>query len=201
MRHAILSLAIACGPAVAAEATLYKDPGFRGDSLGVRNAVHDLSRANFHDQISSIVVESGNWEVCTQPGFRGDCEVLGPGRYASLPGRINHRIESVREAPPYVLSGQRAAGAPPGKPDAALVLFSGERFMGTAYAVSKDSGTLVERGLSTPPGSLIVHEGTWQACAQPGHQGLCRVFRPGRYDDLSSMGAAIASLRRLGKDD
>ena len=95
------------GAAGAAEITIYKQQNFAGDQMPVRDVHYDLSRVNFHDQVSSIVVHSGAWEVCTQPNFRGDCVVLKPGRYPALETRINHRIESVREAPMHVL--ERAA--------------------------------------------------------------------------------------------
>jgi hypothetical protein len=98
---------LACG-AGAAEITVYKQQNFGGEQLPVRDVHYDLSRVNFHDQISSIVVHSGAWEVCTQPNFRGECVVLKPGRYPALEARINHRIESMREAPLHVLD--RAAG-------------------------------------------------------------------------------------------
>lgn len=104
---AALLASAAAGTAGAAEVTVYKQQNFTGDQLPVREVAYDLARMNFHDQISSIVVHSGAWEVCTQPHFRGDCVVLRPGRYPELGSRINHRIESMREAPPHVL--ERAA--------------------------------------------------------------------------------------------
>lgn len=94
---------LAAGTAGAAEITVYKQQNFSGDQHSLREVAYDLKRVNFHDQISSIVVHSGAWEVCTQPNFRGECVLLRPGRYAELETRINHRIESVREAPQYVL--------------------------------------------------------------------------------------------------
>jgi hypothetical protein len=105
MRNSLLCFAalLAAGSAAAAEVTVYKQQNFGGDNHSLRDAAYDLSRVNFHDQISSIVVHSGAWEVCTQPQFRGDCVVLKPGSYAALETRINHRIESMREAPPWAL--------------------------------------------------------------------------------------------------
>src|SRR3954468_10498549 len=91
------------GLAAAAEATVYKQQNFSGDHLPLRDAAYDLARMNFHDQISSIVVHSGAWEVCTQPHFRGECVVLKPGSYSALETKINHRIESMREAPLWAL--------------------------------------------------------------------------------------------------
>jgi hypothetical protein len=98
---------LACAAAGAADITVYKQQNFAGEQLPVHDVHYDLSRVNFHDQISSIVVHSGAWQVCTQPNFRGECVVLTPGRYPALETRINHRIESMREAPPFVL--ERAA--------------------------------------------------------------------------------------------
>ena len=106
MRKTIVGLAalLASGLAGAGEISVYKQPDFTGDSLPARDVHYDLARVNFHDQISSIVVHSGAWEVCTQPNFRGDCVVLKPGRYPALETKINHRIESMREAPLDVLN-------------------------------------------------------------------------------------------------
>jgi hypothetical protein len=100
----LAALFLVSGTAAAADITVYKQQNFGGDQLPVRDVDYDLSRANFHDQISSIVVHSGTCQVCTQPNFRGECMVLVPGRYPALETRINHRIESVREAPLHVLN-------------------------------------------------------------------------------------------------
>lgn len=110
------------GACHAAEVTVYKQQNFSGDQLPLRDAAYDLSRMNFHDQISSIVVHSGAWEVCTQPHFRGDCMVLKPGKYSALETKINHRIESMREAPLWALDrAARESGqvmiVPPGQRD------------------------------------------------------------------------------------
>ena len=99
----IALLASALSRVDAAQITVYKDQDFRGQELAADTAVHDLTPVNFHDQISSIVVHSGSWEVCTQPAFQGDCVVLPAGSYPALPTRLNHRIESMREAPPWAL--------------------------------------------------------------------------------------------------
>src|SRR6478672_11864182 len=114
--------ALLSGFALAAEVTVYKQQDFAGDQLPLRDAAYDLSRMNFHDQISSIVVHSGAWEVCTQPHFRGECVVLKPGKYSALETKINHRIESMREAPLWALDrAARESGqvmiVPPGQRD------------------------------------------------------------------------------------
>ena len=201
MRYVLAAVLVAAAvPAAAVQMTVYKEKDFRGESRVFQDGTHDLARMNFHDQISSLVVESGAWEFCTQPGFSGDCVVLTPGRYATLPSKLNHRIESVREAPPYILSATTKAAVGIGD-GPALVLFSGERFMGASHGVRKDTRVLLETGFSAPAASLVVHEGKWQACSEAGYQGTCRVFGPGRYRDLSTYGVSIVSLRRLPGDE
>ena len=187
----VLPLAFCAGFAHAAQVTVYKEQNFRGAELAVEQATQDLARLNFHDQISSIVVSGRAWQVCTQPGFQGDCIVLPPGSYATLPSRINHRIESMREAP-LVVAAPTDAGS-----GAALVLFSAPRFMGRSHELFRDTQATLETPFNAPPASLVVREGTWQLCTEPGYQGMCRIFRPGRYLDLQPDTMPVMSLRRL----
>ena len=204
MKTALLAIltacTTACGAAMAAgEITVYKQQRFTGDSLPLKEATLDLSRVNFHDQISSIVVHSGAWEVCTQPNFRGDCVVLRPGAYPALETRINHRIESVREAPLYALR-EPADEAHSGKATervAALEVFAARGFKGRIQRVHRDVPVLLETGFDASALSLVVRDGTWQGCTEPGYQGVCRIFAPGRYQDLDAFGTRIVSLKRL----
>lgn len=176
-----------------AQVTAFKDQNFKGAELALEQAANDLTRVNFHDQISSIVVHRGAWQVCTQPGFQGDCMVLQPGSYATLPARINHRIESMREVP-----AQAAARADPGSASPpALVFFSAPRFMGRSHELAQDAHATLVTTFNAPPASLVVREGTWQLCSEPGFQGTCRIFRPGRYLDLQAEAMTVMSLRRV----
>ena len=195
IRLATLAAILASGLAHGAEAIVYKQQNFAGEQLPVRGAAYDLAAVNFHDQISSIVVHSGAWEVCTQPNFRGDCMILQPGSYGALESRINHRIESMREAPQYALEARRAEAAVSRDPNAAaLELFASPGFRGKAHPVRRDARTLVETGFDAQAGSMVVREGVWQGCTEPGYQGVCRIFSPGRYGDV---GAPVVSLRRV----
>ena len=176
----------------AAQVTAFKDQNFKGAELALEQAANDLTRVNFHDQISSIVVRQGAWQVCTQPGFQGDCVVLQPGAYATLPARINHRIESMREVPAQAARADAGTAAPP-----ALVLFSAPRFMGRSHELAQDAHATLVTSFHAPPASLVVREGTWQLCTEPGYQGTCRIYRPGRYLDLQAETLPVMSLRRL----
>jgi len=192
VRFAIPAL-LCCALAHAAQVTAFKDQNFKGPELALEQPATDLTRVNFHDQISSIVVHHGSWQVCTQPGYQGDCVVLQPGAYATLPARINHRIESMREIPGQAAALATADHASP----LALVLFSAPRFMGRSHELAQDAHATLVTSFNAPPASLVVREGTWQLCTETGYQGTCRIFRPGRYLDLQAETLPVMSLRRL----
>lgn len=78
---------------------LFEHIHFEGRNLGLAGATTDLTRADFNDKASSIVVRAGRWEVCTDADFRGSCFTLGPGEYPDLTQRgLNDMISSVRPA-------------------------------------------------------------------------------------------------------
>ena len=104
----LLAGAMLAGAAQAAEMTVYKQPNFTGGDLTLRGDTSNLTGAGFQDQVSSIDVRSGRWQVCTQPDYKGDCVVIGPGEYRSLDQVLNHRIESAREITRY--AGNRNFG-------------------------------------------------------------------------------------------
>jgi len=106
----LLALLALYGTAQAAQITLFKQPNFTGEAMTLHTDNTDLAGASFQDQVSSIVVQSGRWQVCTQPNFQGNCSVLEPGRYASLDQSLNHRIESARQVDAYARNGSQRYG-------------------------------------------------------------------------------------------
>jgi hypothetical protein len=92
----VAALALA-GTAQAAEITIYKQPNFTGGDQTFDRDAASLQGTGVYDQSKSVVVRSGRWQVCSQPNFQGDCQVLERGQYASLPQQLSGRIESVRE--------------------------------------------------------------------------------------------------------
>ena len=114
-RTLIMAAIAVAGTAQAAQVTLFKQPNFSGEALTLHSDTDDLSGSHFQDQVSSVVVRSGRWQVCTMPNFQGNCSVLGPGRYATLDQDLNHRIESVRELAGYAVNdcGDRNANCGP----------------------------------------------------------------------------------------
>jgi hypothetical protein len=92
-----------------ASATLFSGPNMTGRSftLGGQGAP-DLQ--GFNDRASSLVVDSGYWIFCSEPGFGGECRTFGPGRYDTLPPDLNNRISSGRRIQndyPYARNPER----------------------------------------------------------------------------------------------
>ncbi len=98
---AVAAGAFLAGAAGAAELRVYKQPNFTGEGLALHRDAADLSATGFQDQISSIEVRTGRWQLCTQPEFKGDCVVIARGDYPTLERVLNHRIESVRNVARY----------------------------------------------------------------------------------------------------
>ncbi len=74
---------------------LYGQEGFAGRSLEIGEDVPDLSQRRFGDRASSLVVERGLWQLCTEPNYRGRCRTFRRGDYRELRG-FDDRISSVR---------------------------------------------------------------------------------------------------------
>lgn len=80
-----------------AQITFYEGDGWRGRAYTANGQVRDLGRVGYNDRASSVVVDRGQWEVCEDANFRGQCMVLRKGSYDSLRGMgLNNRVSSVR---------------------------------------------------------------------------------------------------------
>ncbi|GAA4020601.1 beta/gamma crystallin-related protein [Actimicrobium antarcticum] len=74
---------------------LFTAPGFGGNRYLMTQDLDNFSRNGFNDQINSFVITGGQWEMCVDAGFRGQCVVFGPGKYANL-GRLSGQLSSMR---------------------------------------------------------------------------------------------------------
>jgi len=190
----LLSALLLAGAAHAAEVTLYKQANFGGSQLTLRGHTPNLANTGFYDQASSLVVHSGRWEFCSQPDFRGDCVTLNRGEYATLDPRLNHRIESAREVGSY--AGQ--IGSYGSFVRGSIELYGQPGFGGRTLMLDRDTPTLENTGFDDRASSIVVREGTWQLCADPGYSGSCRIYAPGRYADLGyGMAKQVTSARLL----
>jgi uncharacterized protein YcfJ len=101
MKIAVAAAAMGLASQAFAQITFYEGEGWRGRAYSANTTVRDLSRNGFNDRASSVVVDRGQWEVCSDANFRGQCMVLRKGSYESLRGMgMNDRISSVRPVKP-----------------------------------------------------------------------------------------------------
>ena len=81
----------------AAQVTFYEGEGFRGRAFSTGQQIRNFERSGYNDRASSVVVDRGRWEVCTDANFGGSCVVLRKGSYDNLDRLgLNNRISSVR---------------------------------------------------------------------------------------------------------
>ena len=168
----------------------------------------------------------GQWEVCSQPNYAGDCRVLAPGRYAALEQVINNRMESVRPAEGKRVTydgnreplgrdvarrdddrndGRRDDDRRDGRRDddrrwAGRDRGSIDIFPGADFrgrAVRVDRDAGTLEQLTDRGSSVIVHEGTWQLCSEQFFEGRCRTFEPGRYRSLGRLDNSVASAKQI----
>ncbi|WGM30873.1 beta/gamma crystallin-related protein [Brevundimonas sp. NIBR11] len=78
--------------------TVYADRDYRGYSQSFRGEIADLGRSGLNDQISSIELNGGAWEVCTDAYFRGNCQIITSSTRNLNNTGINDRISSMRPA-------------------------------------------------------------------------------------------------------
>ena len=74
---------------------LHENLDFSGRQYTVNETVNNLRSIGMNDVASALEVWGGQWELCTDADFQGQCVVVGPGRYR-LEGPLNDRISSIR---------------------------------------------------------------------------------------------------------
>lgn len=81
-----------------APVVLFQHPNYRGDALPLNGAVAELGQLRFNDKVSSIAIQNGAWEVCTDAHFRGRCEIVTASTSELGYYRLNDTISSIRPA-------------------------------------------------------------------------------------------------------
>jgi hypothetical protein len=211
-RNAIFAaLAIfAAGSANAAvtELVLYKGENFKGASQTVKGEVNNLE-GGFARSASSAIVRGGNWEVCTGDHFRGNCYVIGPGEYPSLDRNLNQQIVSVRfvgnnKAASYDTHADRGdrreghEGRREGhEMHGAIDLYARQDFRGRSIRLENNERDLSRKEFDGRASSVIVQEGVWELCSEPGFAGRCETFRPGQYRYLAGLDERVSSARQV----
>lgn len=181
----LVALGIGAASARAAEITLFERDNYGGAQLTLRGYTPSFAGTGFNDRVSSIVVTSGRWELCSEPDFKGTCAVYGPGEYATIDRRLNTRYTSARELGSYGERGsigERRSYNDEGR--GAIELFDEPGFRGRSLRLESDAEALARSGFNDRTASVIVTRGTWELCTDDEYFGDCRSFAPGRYPEL-----------------
>jgi uncharacterized protein YcfJ len=80
-----------------------------------------------------------------------------------------------------------------------VTFYEGENFRGRAYSTTRNQNDLRRNGFNDSASSVIVDNGRWEVCEDPGFDGQCVVLREGSYDSLQRMGVnnRLSSVRKV----
>lgn len=199
-------LAAAVSAQVSAQLVMYEHDDYRGRSYTAYNQERNLERVNFNDQVSSIVVRGGNWQLCSDSDYRGQCITLNPGSYRSMNEMgMNDRISSAR---PAGYGGNSSSsgngnnggwGGGWGGGNAAVEIYEHEDYGGRQVS-SNGSPDLGRQGFNDRASSLIIRNGRWEFCSDADYRGRCVTLGPGSYGSLQAMGLndQLSSFRPAG---
>lgn len=201
---------------------LYERSEFRGNRLSLESPAPDLGGAGMAGRASSLVIHRGTWELCTQPGFRGTCITLGPGRYDRLPPNLNNALYSVRPLdapgrprppggssvvdivppPPPPPGGEHGGGRPWASAQPAIVFYEHGNFSGRRLPLAGPAPNFQSFDFNDRASSVEVFRGRWQICRHADYNGECSVVGPGRYTLDGRLQNAVSSARPMfGRDD
>jgi len=183
----------------------FAQPSFGGGSLDLQQDTPNFADRQYNDRASSIIVSEGVWELCTDAGYSGNCRTFGPGRYADLGYGMDGQISSAR-----VVRGGAEGQAPVvqgwernrNEGTSRVILFRAPGLHGPSIALNGTVSNMQDIGFNDSVASMVVEGGPWMVCSDSEFRGQCRVFGPGRYDDLRGTGLAraISSARPTFND-
>jgi len=191
---ALVGLAAAL-PVLGANITFYEEEFFRGRSVAANQSVSNFADINFNDRASSVRVASGTWQLCSDAHFRGRCTTVSAGEYPTLRSMdLNDKVSSARELD---WLGGGGGGGFSGR----VQMFDRYGFDGGMFTVNGTITNFSDVGFNDRAQSMVVNEGTWEACANADFRGSCQTFGPGRYPNLGGLGGRISSIRAVGGAD
>lgn len=83
------------GGGTGADVEMFEHENYQGRRLNGRGDIANLQDHQFNDIISSIIVNRGRWQFCTDAFYAGRCTVYGPGSYPGV-GPDNDLYSSFR---------------------------------------------------------------------------------------------------------
>jgi len=145
-----------------ADAILFTDRNFGGESRTITSDTPDLGALGFDDKTSSLIVESGNWTLYRRNDYQGVSVTLGPGRYPNIEtvNFPNNKLSSIRLDSDGVDANMPATS--PGLAAAPkITLYKNTNFSGGFRDITGEASNLGQLGFDNETSSLIVHSGIW----------------------------------------
>lgn len=201
LRYIPLAIGLAMAGSAFANVTFYERENFSGREITLNQSAANFDNMGFNDRARSAVVNSGQWEVCVDAGFNGECQVIGPGRYPDL-GGMAKRISSVRPVSDSMSQRGHEGQRHGGDRRARATLFEGQNLSGRSFALKSGMiSNLDGTGFNDRASSLRVESGYWVFCSDANFGGECRTFGPGDYASLpSGLDERISSGRRISDE-
>jgi hypothetical protein len=84
-------------PAAAARISLYLNTSYRGLGRTFTGDIPNLARYGFANNVSSVYLRTGAWQLCTRVNYSGRCIILRAAATPNL-GRFgfNDKVRSIR---------------------------------------------------------------------------------------------------------
>ncbi len=201
-----------------ADIVLYRDINYSGPAYGLNQNAWDLSSLYFNDEVSSIEIRRGKWEICTDSNFRGRCEIIDANTYSLDLLTLNDMISSVRRVG-YGHGGRghdrdhdrdheghhgrdhdREGHGRGNQGD--IVLFEHGNYQGRSVGVSTDIPNVGTLGLNDRISSVQIRSGTWEVCENSNFGGRCQIVSASSGDlGAVRMNDNISSIRRVSAGD
>ncbi len=164
---------------------LFQHPGFKGRSVEIRGPVYSLSRERIglNDEVSSIAVLGGTWEVCADPSFTGRCRIIRGDEVKLSYIRMDDNITSIRPVgrqhdygDAYGRERRPVAGRHDRGARSGVRLFEHPDFRGRSLPVSGAVPYLKPLGANDTVSSIAIHSGAWLVCSDPDYRGRCEII-------------------------
>ena len=176
--------------------TFYETESFGGRQFTINQPSADFAAMRLNSRARSAIVEGGEWEICIDADFHGDCRIFVPGRYPTL-GGFGGRVSSAR--PAYAAGGETPRDRM--RDRASATLFSGPNLTGRAFPLGGEVQGNLDGLFNDRASSLRVDRGYWIFCSDANFRGECRTFGPGEYPVLPpALENRISSGRRISND-
>lgn len=167
---------------------LYQHAQFEGASLEVENAIPNLQNTNpnFNDIASSIKIERGRWEVCSDADFHGNCRVINASASSFDNLGLNDQISSIRPASDVNTLRPR------------VILFEHDNFRGKRLVVEDNITNFEAVNFNDITSSVQLERGRWEICTDKDFRGTCRVVEGSALNLQDyNINDAISSIRLL----